>query len=446
MEFQAQLSCPGTPIDSGSPEGRALLSELSSVFDKIKSGFSNGSIRRLFPELRPSDVKINERDPFLGSMCVGLTLGGRSDSSSLDFVVENSSDFFCSLKTDGIRYLLCQTTAGGFVFVGRRNELYLPAWSPPVSERATLKTIVDGELIVSLVPGRRGVEFQLFDTVLFNRETVVHKIYRERLELCRIFEDDLRFSLPDPPAIFTKDFYRLKDARVLLEQLAEHPIYHHKTDGLIIARNRFPYLPGRSAGNLKWKPDSMNSIDFLLVENTEFRHSSKAPFPDPSFFVFECYVGGPRGPVLFDYCFITDRTQRDQILQDTVELTLQGVDMRGCIAEVVWDKGLLSPKISQFFWSFLGFDFDSVKATLSRMVHVPEDGLTTDFLYDFFSRLERRVGLDRTVKGGWTFMRARTDKAMPNSLSTTLRVLKSMTDQFISQEKLLAEIDASKTH
>lgn len=47
-------------------------------------------------------------------------------------------------------------------------------------------------------------------------------------------------------------------------------MYKNNIDGIIFTRIRFPYLPGKSCGILKWKPPSLNSIDFLVVENKNF--------------------------------------------------------------------------------------------------------------------------------------------------------------------------------
>lgn len=47
-------------------------------------------------------------------------------------------------------------------------------------------------------------------------------------------------------------------------------IYKDKIDGLIFTKNHFPYLPGKNCGILKWKPDYLNTIDFLIVENTRY--------------------------------------------------------------------------------------------------------------------------------------------------------------------------------
>ncbi len=45
----------------------------------------------------------------------------------------------------------------------------------------------------------------------------------------------------------------------------------HKNDGIIFSRISSPYKVGKNVNFLKWKPASLNSIDFLLVPNKKFK-------------------------------------------------------------------------------------------------------------------------------------------------------------------------------
>lgn len=64
-----------------------------------------------------------------------------------------------------------------------------------------------------------------------------------------------------------KDFYEMDKVDFLLQKIANLHLYKDKIDGLILTKVGFPYLPGKNSGILKWKPDYLNSIDFLIVEN-----------------------------------------------------------------------------------------------------------------------------------------------------------------------------------
>lgn len=55
-----------------------------------------------------------------------------------------------------------------------------------------------------------------------------------------------------------------------MKKLAKTKLYKDKIDGLVFTKINFPYLPGKNFGILKWKPDYLNSIDFLIVENPYF--------------------------------------------------------------------------------------------------------------------------------------------------------------------------------
>lgn len=69
--------------------------------------------------------------------------------------------------------------------------------------------------------------------------------------------------------VFIKDFYTLEYLDYLLNEINELKLYEDKTDGIIFTKVNYPYVPGKNSCILKWKPDYLNTIDFLVVENTE---------------------------------------------------------------------------------------------------------------------------------------------------------------------------------
>ena len=68
----------------------------------------------------------------------------------------------------------------------------------------------------------------------------------------------------EPFSIRQKQFYQLSDTKKLLSEEFAKQITHG-IDGLIFQPVDDPYKGGRCDAILKWKPPSMNSVDFRLV-------------------------------------------------------------------------------------------------------------------------------------------------------------------------------------
>ena len=68
-----------------------------------------------------------------------------------------------------------------------------------------------------------------------------------------------------------KDFFETNPATVKYILNEYKNILPHKNDGLIFSRISTPYQSGKNENFLKWKPASLNSIDFLLVPNKKFK-------------------------------------------------------------------------------------------------------------------------------------------------------------------------------
>ena len=74
-----------------------------------------------------------------------------------------------------------------------------------------------------------------------------------------------------------------------MNQIGESPIYKEKIDGVIFTRIDLPYIPGKNFGILKWKPDYLNTVDFMLVKN-EKMHEKFPKLINEDFQVYELYV------------------------------------------------------------------------------------------------------------------------------------------------------------
>ena len=69
-----------------------------------------------------------------------------------------------------------------------------------------------------------------------------------------------------------KDFFEPNAATIRFILTYYKDILPHKNDGLIFSRISSSYQAGKNTNFLKWKPASLNSIDFLLVPNKKFNY------------------------------------------------------------------------------------------------------------------------------------------------------------------------------
>ena len=428
MDLDSALLQPGRELAWESAAHRALRGQVERLYEKMRAAFESGTVARQFPQclIAPS---INARDAFPGSMCLGLTLAPAEDPTSLAFMARQPDDFLLSLKSDGVRYLLLRSVAGGIFLLSRGSQLF----ELTADEDPRIDCMLDGELVFHSRTGQPC--FLLFDSLLFRGQMRFDRNYDERLHDCECFERERAFetSVGAPGLrVFTKDFFRTRDARVLIEQLSHHPLLEGHIDGLILARRNFPYLPGRSPGNLKWKPDELNSIDFLLLENKSFS-AEKIALLGPNLSLFEMYVGRGDKLLLFDLAFM-DADERERIGSEA------------CIAEMRWDRTFSDEHMKQFIEALGHFDYDVLQALVAGSRRGEALSGDVKAVYTLFGTLDRRMrNSEDRVQGNWRLIRLRPDKQVPNVLSTAEKVLLSMDEQQISSQELLAALTSEET-
>lgn len=438
MDLDSALLAPGEELAAGSAAHAALGAQLAAFYGRVKEAFGSGEVARLFPPDSAIRPAINPRDAFPGSMCLGLTLSHGEEPTSLAFVARHVDDFLVSLKSDGVRYLLMRTVAGGLFLLSRGNQIFQLI----CDNQPQLESLLDGELVFHSRNGRPC--FLLFDSLLFHGQDRFGREYAERLRDCQRFEAERRFEesfgREAPLRVFTKDFFRAKDARVLVEKLATHALLAGHIDGLILARQRFPYLPGRSPGNLKWKPEELNSIDFLLAENPRYAAQKPELFPR-GFGVFELYIGRSDGLMLFDFAFL-DAQELERLRARTSEES----GSTPCIGEMRWDREYEDERMNAFLEAFWGFDSEMVQELLAKSVHSQALANEPRAIYTLFNSIDRRMRSNqRRARGNWRLLRLRLDKQMPNAISTAENVMVSLDEQFISSQDVLAALENGKT-
>ena len=84
----------------------------------------------------------------------------------------------------------------------------------------------------------------------------------------RAFQEGKLNREREPFSVRLKNFYELNQtANILGEKFAKQ--LSHEPDGLIFQPAEEPYVTGQSDDVLKWKPESLNSVDFKLKIVTE---------------------------------------------------------------------------------------------------------------------------------------------------------------------------------
>lgn len=138
------------------------------------------------------------------------------------------------------------------------------------------QTLVDGELVIDEHKGVKIPRFLIYDIIKFQGQDVGQCPFETRV-LCidkeligprnKKFNEGQLNKTIEPFSVRKKDFWKLSTVKVLLDKNSSFcKVLSHEIDGLIFqpsGPNDF-YKSGRCDDILKWKPASMNSIDFRL--------------------------------------------------------------------------------------------------------------------------------------------------------------------------------------
>jgi len=195
--------------------------------------------------------------------------------------------FMVSWKADGARYLMLIKDRNQVYMLDRDNAVFqIRNLDFPLRknlEEHLKNTLVDGELIVDEVEGRKIPRYLIYDIIKFQNEPVGKCGFKVRLgcirrEIIEPRNDKTRRGMlnrsNEPFSLRAKDFWDVRQACELLGDKFSKMV-SHEVDGLIFqpASERPPnvdmYRSGRNSDMLKWKPSSLNSVDFLLKVTRE---------------------------------------------------------------------------------------------------------------------------------------------------------------------------------
>ena len=165
-------------------------------------------------------------------------------------------------KTDGIRMaLVCKEIDGikHCVLVNRSMKMeYIKFKS--ISSNAYKGTILDGEIVKSK-DGK--MLFMVYDAVMVSGTCLKNSTLSDRLCAIGKFVKSIMKMKSDPFVIKLKTFYTIDDMKILIDKV-KNGNFDYKNDGLIFT----PIAPGIKIGThetmYKWKPKSMNTIDFRV--------------------------------------------------------------------------------------------------------------------------------------------------------------------------------------
>lgn len=208
-----------------------------------------------------------EKSGFPGAQPVSM------DRRNLQFLEQKA--YKVSWKADGTRYMMLINGLNEVYMIDRDNSVFhidnleFPVRKEP--QHHLTNTLLDGEMIIDKVNGQPVPRYLIYDIIKINGQPVGQCNFNIRL-LC--IEKEIIFprlekmrngqidKTKEPFSVRHKPFFDIHASRKLLEGSFTSQV-SHEVDGLIF-QPIGKYKPGRCDDILKWKPPSLNSVDFRL--------------------------------------------------------------------------------------------------------------------------------------------------------------------------------------
>ncbi|XP_044012382.1 mRNA-capping enzyme-like [Aphidius gifuensis] len=182
-----------------------------------------------------------------------------------------------SWKADGTRYMLMIQANGESFFIDRDNSVFkidvikFPHYKE--THRLLYDTLLDGEMVIDRADGKEYPRYLAYDIIMYdNKDVSKLGFYPDRYNIIkyevmagrhRAISERKLIREKEPFSIRLKEFWPVMQADRLLSDKFSQQL-GHEPDGLIFQPSKEPYCPGPSDGVLKWKPSSLNSVDFKL--------------------------------------------------------------------------------------------------------------------------------------------------------------------------------------
>ncbi|XP_058468211.1 mRNA-capping enzyme [Malaya genurostris] len=197
------------------------------------------------------------------------------DNNNLNLL--HSKPYKVSWKADGTRYMMLIVKEKEIYFLDRDNSCFavdgitFPHYTD--LHKHLTNTLLDGEMVMDLVDGVKKPRYLVYDIIRYEDDDIGKKsFYPDRLSYIerRIIAprtEAMKRGLIDqhrqPFSIRNKAFWDITQAGALLGPKFAKSLAH-EPDGLIFQPAKEPYVAGVCSEVLKWKPSTLNSVDFKL--------------------------------------------------------------------------------------------------------------------------------------------------------------------------------------
>lgn len=185
--------------------------------------------------------------------------------------------YMVSWKADGMRYLMLIDGRNQNYFFDRDFNVFLiHGLKFPTRQNLhddITNTLIDGEMVIDKVNGEHIPRFLAYDIIIFSHTNIGDCPFQPTRLQCleseiikpryAAMEAGIINKADEPFSIRKKDFWDVTVAKSLLGEKFARTL-SHEPDGLIFQPSLDPYKPGTCQDVLKWKPPSLNSIDFKM--------------------------------------------------------------------------------------------------------------------------------------------------------------------------------------
>lgn len=196
------------------------------------------------------------------------------DMENLKFLEQKQ--YLVSWKADGTRYMMLINKKDEIYFFDRNLSCFqVDNVSFPQREnlRASVyDTLVDGEMVIDKVQGQNIPRYLIYDIIQFEGNPIGVEDFQTRLSCikrelidprCEAFSRRIIDRSLESFSVRNKEFWDITKAASLLNPKFTRCLAH-EPDGLIFQPVNEPYKAGVCDDVLKWKPLSLNSVDFKL--------------------------------------------------------------------------------------------------------------------------------------------------------------------------------------
>lgn len=196
------------------------------------------------------------------------------DRENLKFL--QTKPYRVSWKADGSRYMMLICGEDQIYFFGRDFQCFrvhnLRFVHKQDLQRSLSDTLLDGEMVIDRSNGVSRPRYLVYDVIHFEDEDVGSQTFDTRLNYIKhqivfpryeAMKQGIINKTHEPFSVAVKDFWDVTQAAALLSPKFTKQLLH-EPDGLIFQPAKEHYQAGQCDDILKWKPTTMNSIDFRI--------------------------------------------------------------------------------------------------------------------------------------------------------------------------------------